>query len=104
VEKLPLFRAIRDAILKLPPERRTEELSTFATVIEAAADNPHMLRDYSQCSRLADAIIAVDSTGFLSFFTQNVEESDVLCEVMGQVLLYLHQDPSEEVERRDYRK
>jgi len=104
VEQTARFHAIRDAIREISPERRTQELSNFADIIDAATGNPEILRDYSECSRLADAIIAVDSDGFLSFFTQNIGESDVLCAVMGQVLLYLHQDPSDDVECRDYRK
>jgi hypothetical protein len=104
VEKLARFHAIRGVIRELSPERRTQELSNFADTIDAATGNPEILRDYSECRKLADAIIAVDSDGYLSFFTQNIRESDVLCGVMGQILLYLHQDPSDEVERRDYRK
>jgi len=97
------FCQIRDTIRQLPQERLTEELRRFADTIDEACADPRVLKDHRVCSGFADAIIAVQSLRYRSFFTQNVKESDVLCEVLAQLLLYLHQSPEDEVELRDYR-
>ena len=55
-----------------------------------------MLLDYrSGCKRLADAIIAVDSIGYKSFFSQNAKESEVLTKVLGQAFYYLPPNPEQ---------
>ncbi|MBM4039266.1 MAG: hypothetical protein FJ290_12200 [Planctomycetes bacterium] len=98
-----LFSRMRDVIRGLAPNRQTVELDGLAAVVDAACSNPQALRDHAVCRRFGDAIMAVQSHGYRSFFTQNERESDTLCKVLGQLLLYLHQCPEDEVEVRDYR-
>ena len=99
-----VFHRIREAISGLPPGRLTAELTRFAEIIDSALEDSHILKDHTVCREFGDAIIAAESAPYTSFFTQNVQESDVLCRALGQLLLYLHQDPQAEVELRDFRE
>jgi hypothetical protein len=103
VEKKALFEKMACVISKAPPGEQTEELKTFVSIIEQAAKTPEFLRDCVICAQFADAILAAQSEGYHSFFTQNLYESDVLCRVMQQLLCYLAPDIDKDVERRDYR-
>ena len=49
------------------------------------------------CRRLADAIIAVESSGYGCMFSQNVKESEVLTSLLGQVFYYLPPNPEKDV-------
>jgi hypothetical protein len=76
----------------------TGELRDFSEVIGRAIEDPRCLLDYQRgCKRLADAIIAVDSLNYRNMFTQNVLESRVLTDVLGQVLYYLPPNPEKGV-------
>lgn len=90
-ENQVLFCSIRDAIRKLKADMMTDELQRFAELIDQACQNPKILRDCGKCPGLADALIAVHSHSYGSFFTQNIAESQVLCPVMKQKLVYLPQ-------------
>lgn len=97
-ENRDVFSSIKNAIDALPPDKMTDELRGFSEVIEQALEDPPCLLDYHRgCKRLADAIIAVDSLDYRNMFTQNVFESQVLTEVLGQVLYYLPPNPEKGV-------
>lgn len=97
------FVKIRECIELLPETERTNQLTDFAQIIAEAVGNPQVLRDYEVCRRFADSIIAMESATYRAFFTQNIKESRVLCGVLGQLLLYLHQDPNEAIALHDLR-
>lgn len=101
-ENKDTFRSLEKAI-RQAPEKQTDELKTFADLIQQAQSNPSLLRDCKVCRKLADAIIAVESEGYSSFFTQNIKESDVLCRPLKQKLLYFKQNADDPVEVIDYR-
>lgn len=106
-ENKDCFCKIRDAIRRMQEngEEVTWQLSNFADVIDKACQSPNSLRDYKNgCKKLADAIIAVQSKGYRSFFTQNIKESIVLCKELKQLLLYLEQDLEKPVIYRDFRE
>lgn len=67
----------------------SQELINFKNIIELAQNDPTVLLDYENCKKLADAIIAVDSNGYNNFFSQNIAESQTLCQVMEQIFYYL---------------
>lgn len=67
----------------------SQELVNFKNIIESALNDPTVLLDYENCKKLADAIIAVDSNGYNNFFSQNIAESQTLCQVMEQIFYYL---------------
>jgi hypothetical protein len=93
-----VFRHIKEAIDALPDGQKSAQLQGFSDVISQALGDPTVLLDYqSGCRRLADAIIAVDSVCYRSFFSQNLAESDLLTEVLGQTLYYLPPDPQKGV-------
>lgn len=94
VEKMEIFRRIKADIDSLPAERLTGQLRDFSELIGRAIDDPGCLLEYrTGCRKLADAIIAVDSDGFGSMFTQNVRESEILCSCLSQSLYYLPPNP-----------
>ncbi|HUW33327.1 MAG TPA: hypothetical protein VM223_17090 [Planctomycetota bacterium] len=102
-EKRELFCNIRDAIRRQPAEKQTPQLRGFVELIDKACLDPSILRDCRACPDLADAIIAVHSKGYKSFFTQDVGESSVLCPVLGQLYLCLPQDLNKPVSLVDFR-
>ncbi len=82
-----MFLSIVSAIDGLNDPSR--ELIIFKNIIELAQNDPTILLDYKNCKKLADAIIAVDSNGYNNFFSQNIAESQTLCQVMKQIFYYL---------------
>ena len=105
VDNRDLFSAIKQAIDALPEDRKTGQLKDFSNVIEQAMSDPKCLLAYrTGCRRLADAIIAVDGRKYLSMFSQNVNESEVLCKVLGQVFYYLPNEKSKGVRVYDFGK
>ncbi|OYV83523.1 MAG: hypothetical protein B7Z73_15920, partial [Planctomycetia bacterium 21-64-5] len=91
-----VFQQIKNEIDALSDERKTSQLSGFSDVIGKAIEDPGMLLDYKTgCRRLADAIIAVDSyvSKYKNVFSQNEEESSVLCDLLDQVFYYLRPNP-----------
>ncbi|GEM_PF-4295911 len=93
-----VFEKIKVAIDSLPEDRKTAQLRAFSDVIGQAMLDPGMLLDYRPgCKRLADAIIAVDSLGYKSIFSQNTAESEVLTTVLGQAFYYLPPNPEQGV-------
>ena len=102
-ENRSLFGQIRDIIRTVPKNELTAELERFAVTIDKACADPQVLRHYENCRALADAIIAVQSNGYLSFFTQNVRESRVLCRALCQLLIGLPQNLQDPMIYSDYR-
>lgn len=95
VANLGHFLAIKNAIDGLSVEHTSKQLMEFSRVIEMAQKDPSVLLDYDRgCSKLADAIIAIDSKAYKTVFTQNIKESDVLTKVLQQHLIFL--PPAEE--------
>ncbi|MDI6788162.1 MAG: hypothetical protein QME51_07310 [Planctomycetota bacterium] len=86
-DNIQIFSTISSAISQLT--NPSQELTNFKTIIDSAKVNSTTLLDYKNCKALADAIIAVDSSGYKSFFSQNIKESQTLCSVMNQILYYL---------------
>jgi len=82
-----VFLSILSAIDGL--NKPSQELIDFKNIIELVQNDPTVLLDYKNCKKLADAIIAVDSDGYNNFFSQNIAESQTLCQVMKQVFYYL---------------
>ena len=82
-----VFLAIVSAIDGL--NKPSQELIDFKNIIALAQNDPTVLLDYENCKKLADAIIAVDSNGYKNFFSQNIAESQTLCQVMKQIFYYL---------------
>lgn len=98
VENKEAFERIKHAIDDLPEDRKTQQLRTFSSVIGQALADPGMLLDYhAGCKRLADAIIAVDSVAYKNLFSQNVAESEILTDVLGQSFYYLPPNPAQGV-------
>ena len=97
------FVRIARAIRRLPEDRVTDQLQGFANAIDRACRNPEVLRDHRVCRSFGDAILAVQSLGYTSFFTMNVAESDILCRELRQLLVYLPQKAGQPVEYRDFR-
>lgn len=87
IDNTQTFLAISNAISQLATP--SKELINFKTIIDLAKNDPSILLDYKNCRSIADAIIAVDSNGYKSFFSQNIAESQILCQVMDQVFYYL---------------
>jgi hypothetical protein len=72
VEHQDTFRSIKDEIDASDPDLLTDQLRQFSRVIGEALSDPSILLEYQRgCKLLADAIIAVDSKGYLNFVTQN---------------------------------
>jgi len=82
-----VFLSIVSAIDGL--NKPSQELIDFKNIIALAQNDPTVLLDYENCKKLADAIIAVDSNGYNNFFSQNIAESQTLCQVMEQIFYYL---------------
>ena len=98
VENRDLFEQIKAAIDALPDEGKSDQLRAFSEVIGEALHDPTMLLDYrAGCQRLADAIIAVESSRYKSMFSQNVKESELLTSVLGQAFYYLPPNPEKGV-------
>ena len=98
VENRDLFKRIKRAIDALPDEGKSDQLRAFSEVIDEALHNPTMLLDYrAGCQRLADAIIAVESSRYKSVFSQNIKESELLTSVIEQVFYYLPPNPEKGV-------
>ncbi len=94
IEHRKEFEQIKKAIDDLPEDQKSQQLSIFSEVIEAALADPRMLLDYQVgCRRLADAIIAIDSIGYRSMFGQNEKESTILTDVLNQFFYYLPPNP-----------
>jgi hypothetical protein len=94
VENKDLFKRIKDAIDALAEDEKSDQLRDFSEVIGQALKDPKMLLDYRPgCKRLADAIIAVDSSAYKSMFSQNVKESELLTTIIGQAFYYLPPNP-----------
>lgn len=94
VEKIDVFRRIKEAIDDLPEDAKSDQLRGFSDVIGLALEDPKMLLDYRPgCKRLADAIIAVDSLAYKNVFSQNIAESELLTAVLGQAFYYLPANP-----------
>ncbi len=90
MENRGVFERIKAAIDALPDDGKSGQLRAFSEVIGEALRDPAMLLDYrAGCQRLADAIIAVESSGYRNMFSQNVRESDPLTSVLGQAFYYL---------------
>jgi hypothetical protein len=83
--------------------RREEakQLGGFVKTIRLAAIDPAVLLEYDNCKALADAIIAVDSIGYDSFLTQNIQESIVLCAFFKQHLFYKSNRVDEDIIHHD---
>jgi len=93
-----LFSQIKSAIDELPDACKSQQLRTFSEVIGEALRDPNILLDYQTgCQRLADAIIAVESSGYRSIFSQNVKESELLSSVLKQAFYYLPPNPEKGV-------
>lgn len=82
-----VFLSIVSAIDGL--NKPSQELIDFKNIIALAQNDPTVLLDYKNCKKFADAIIAVDSNGYNNFFSQNIAESQTLCQVMEQIFYYL---------------
>ena len=90
-----VFEQIKREIDALDLTRKSKQLEGFSEIIDEALRDPKCLLKYRNgCRRLADAIIAVDGRAYGSMFSQNVDESEVLCQTLGQVFYYL--PPNEE--------
>jgi hypothetical protein len=94
------FQKIKHAIDVLPDTEKSPQLRDFSEVIGLASGDPGVLLDYAICRRLADAIIAVDSRSYRNMFSQNVRESELLTDVLGQVFYYLPANPQGGVQVR----
>ncbi len=93
-----VFARIKEGIDNLPAKRRTSQLTGFSEIISGALTNPQCLLSYRNgCRRLADAIIAVDGQGYGAMFSQNVQESEILCRILGQTFYYLPNESSKGV-------
>ena len=93
-ENRDLFQQIKTAIDALPDKGKSQQLRDFSEVIDEALRDPAILLDYrAGCLRLADAIIAVESSGYGSMFSQNRKESQLLTSVLGQAFYYLPPNP-----------
>jgi hypothetical protein len=92
-ENRELFINFKEVIDGLPETAQSAQLQGFSEVIGKAMKDPTILLDYATgCRRLADAIIAVESAKYRSFFTQNISESETLTSVLGQAMYFLPQD------------
>ncbi len=90
LENRDLFVKIKNGIDELPEGRLTDQLRGFADVIGQAMEDPEILLDYrTGCKRLADAIIAVESSDFHSFFSMNSAESEILTALLEQSFYFL---------------
>ncbi len=96
------FLAIRDACRAASTDP-TGQLGRSADLIDRAAVTPSYLRDEKVCRQLGDALIAVQSRKYRAFFTQNFNDSRVLCPVMRQLLIELPQRLQDPVGYRDFR-
>lgn len=105
---LDTFNRIRDFINNISPDEQTSELVTFAGLIGKYSSAPTLLKNWNSCSKFADAIIAVQSrqgrVGYSSFFTQNIKESNILCQPLKQLLLYLPQKLDDPIAYYDNRR
>jgi len=100
-ENEELFRQIKAAIDALPDQDKSGQLRDFSEVIDESLRNPTILLDYrAGCLRLADAIIAVESSAYKSMFSQNRKESELLTSVLGQAFYYLPPNPEKGVSVR----
>lgn len=98
VENIDVFKRIKEAIDDLPKDAKSDQLQDFSNVIGQALKDPQILLDYrTGCKRLADAIIAVDSLGYKSMFSQNKAESELLTTILEQTFYYLPPNPNEGV-------
>lgn len=82
VEKLKL---LRDAIQK--PNKPSTELSNTLSVIDRATEDPTCLCDDRVCSKIGDAIAAVDGQQMDHFAANNDREWRLLAAVFGKPLL-----------------
>lgn len=103
IDNKGVFQSIQICINSIGQEDLTDQLRDFADIIQNAFANPEYLRRYSVCKGLADAIIAVEGSSYKGFFTQNIAESQYLCHVLNQLLLYLPQKLENKLEYYDYR-
>lgn len=94
VDHRATFLAIKLAIDAIPADQRSGQLQDFSDVIARADKDPSILLDYrTGCKKLADAIIAVESRNYRSFFSQNIAESHLLTQVLGQDFYFLPPNP-----------
>ena len=96
------FIEIKSAIDAIPQGDKSAQLANFSVIIGRAEEDPASLLDYrTNCKLMADAIIAIDSAGYSNMFSQNLAESKVLCQVLGQVFYYLPPNPEHEIQKHE---
>jgi len=88
LENRHLFVRIRQAVLSLPPADRGDktELGGFERVIEVCLRDPSELCSSSNCKKLADAIIAVESEDYSEIYTSNYKDFAILCQALNRRL------------------
>lgn len=79
------FVAIAESAEK--QEDASPELRTMAEQIRLAQENPQRLGDRNHCSKLADAIIAIDGRAMDEFAANNDPEWRPIAQVLGKVLV-----------------
>jgi len=80
-----LFVAIADHVEGM--DKASDELKAMAEHIRIAQDDSTYLCDRSHCSKLADAIIAIDGRKMDVFAANNDKEWETLASVIGKPLL-----------------
>ena len=93
-----------DLLYHISEETDSVQLKRFAKIIEEASRDPKALRNEKVCLHFGDAIIAVHSNSYKCFFTQNINESRVLCKVLRQLLCYLKSALEEPPEWHEFRE
>jgi hypothetical protein len=67
---------------------KSEELQAIEGFIRTFLEDPTKITSENPCSKVGDLLIALESAGTDNFYTMNCRESQYLCHVLGQRMIY----------------
>ncbi len=87
---------ILDHLRRLSTEAKSGELKRIEDFLSAVFSNSKAATDLDPCLTVGDLLIALESVGITTFYTQNSKESQHLCRVLDQNLIVRSNDASKE--------
>ncbi|HXJ62003.1 MAG TPA: hypothetical protein VNU68_35645 [Verrucomicrobiae bacterium] len=90
---------IRDYLHHIPASQKSDEILRIEVAITELLSPSVNVEDRELCKKAGDLLIALESSGIPTFYTQNIKESQHLCPALGQTLLYRnnHADENDQV-------
>jgi hypothetical protein len=95
-ERIDALKAISEYLASLQQSEKSDELKKTEEVVREFISNVDDARNLNPCSTVGDLLIALESKGIPDFYTMNYKESQHLCKVFGQSMIYRPTNDTEE--------